>query len=159
MAILASFEPFEYTGVRPEELEDFLEDFEDDVLFTDTAAFFIVRPPIDDTTEGAVSPGAEEERAVGLDPIPIQTPRTTHIIVHKALVTNVQVEELPAEESETAGVDLSPTGNLLITVAATPEGVERIVFASEYGTLWLAAEDEEAPEPATPVRTSGNIYE
>jgi pilus assembly protein CpaB len=159
VAILASFEPFEYTGVRPEELEDFLEDFGDDVLFTDTAAFFIVRPATDETTEGAASPEDEEEEAIGLAPIPIQTPRTTHIIVHKALVTNVQVEELPPEESEAAGVDLSPTGNLLITIAATPEGVERIVFASEYGRLWLAAEDEEAPEPVTPVRTSGNIYE
>ena len=56
-------------------------------------------------------------------------------------------------------VTVDPAKADKVTLAATPEQVERIVFASEYGTLWLAAEDEEAPEPVTPVRTSGNIYE
>ncbi len=90
----------------------------------------------------------------------LQTPNTTHIIIHKILVTGIQVEELPADEPDAIGaVELSPTGNLLITIAASAEDIEKIVFTAEHGTLWLALEDADAPVVATDIRRRANIYE
>ena len=33
----------------------------------------------------------------------VKSPNSTHIIIHKVIVTNVQVETLPAEEEQTEG--------------------------------------------------------
>jgi pilus assembly protein CpaB len=89
---------------------------------------------------------------------------TTKIILHKLLVTNVQVEQLPqssAEEdgSERTGPDLAPTGNLLLTLAVDVEQAERIVFAAEHGTIWLSAQDEDTTEEGSTLRTPRNIYD
>jgi pilus assembly protein CpaB len=90
----------------------------------------------------------------------LQTPNSTHLIIHKVLVTGVQVEELPTESTdETGAVELAPTGNLLITLAAVAEDLEKIIFTAEHGSLWLALEDPEAPEPVTDIRSRENIYQ
>lgn len=158
VAVIASFEPFEYTYVHPEELEEVLSVFDqDDVIYSDDGVFIVRRTlPADALVEG------EEEETIALEAAPFETPFSTRIIFHKALVTNVQAEELPPEESETDGsaaVELAPTGNLLITLAVPPDAVEEIVFTAEFGFLWLAAEDEEAAEPDTEITTRGNIYQ
>ncbi len=91
-----------------------------------------------------------------------KTPSSTHLIIHNALVTNIQVERLPAAtdeaSAEQSGVELAPTGNLLVTLAMEPDDVERIVFTAEFGTVWLAQESETAPEAATRIQTRGTIY-
>jgi pilus assembly protein CpaB len=91
-----------------------------------------------------------------------KTPSSTHLIIHNALVTNIQVERLPAEtdeaSAEQSGVELAPTGNLLVTLAMEPDAVERIVFTAEFGTVWLAQESETSPEAATRIQTRGTIY-
>ena len=76
-------------------------------------------------------------------------------------MTGVQVEEEPRESSDGTAtvVEFSPTGNLLITLAATAEDAEKIVFTAEHGFVWLALEDPEAPEPETEIRSRANIYE
>ena len=88
---------------------------------------------------------------------------TTKMMLHKVLVTNVQVEQLPqepgdGEEIDGAQPDLAPTGNQLITLAVDVPQVERIVFAAEHGTIWLTKEPEDATEGGTEIRTPGNIY-
>jgi len=91
-----------------------------------------------------------------------KTPNTTHIALHKVLVTSIQVERLPREtDSETAaetGIELAPTGNLLITLAADAPDIERMIFASEFGTIWLAHEPENAPEDGTLIQTRLTVY-
>ncbi len=91
-----------------------------------------------------------------------KTPSSTHLIIHNALVTNIQVERLPAAtdeaSAEQSGVELAPTGNLLVTLAMEPDDVERIVFTAEFGTVWLAQESETSPEAATRIQTRGTIY-
>ncbi len=90
------------------------------------------------------------------------TPSSTHLIIHNALVTNIQVERLPAAtdeaSAEQSGVELAPTGNLLVTLAMEPQDVERTVFSAEFGSVWLAQESETAPDKATRIQTRGTIY-
>jgi pilus assembly protein CpaB len=89
---------------------------------------------------------------------------TTKVILHKLLVTNVQVEQLPqtpelGESAEASGPDLAPTGNLLVTLAAETAQAERIVFTAEHGTVWLTAQDEATSEDGSRLRIPRNIYD
>lgn len=92
-------------------------------------------------------------------------PDTTHILMHKVLVTEVQVEEIPiqptAEEGATQVTQprLAPSGNLLITLALTTPEAERLIFAIEYGTLYMAQEPEDAPETGTRLQTRATVYQ
>lgn len=89
---------------------------------------------------------------------------TTKMILHKLLVTNVQVEQLPQapaddEQPQTSGPGLAPTGNLLVTLAVDVPQAERIVFSAEHGMIWLSAEDADADESGSQLRTPRNIYD
>jgi pilus assembly protein CpaB len=88
----------------------------------------------------------------------------TKVILHKLLVTNVQVEQLPQqaptdENGERSGPDLAPTGNLLVTLAVDVAQAERIVFSAEHGMIWLSAQDEDTTEDSSRLRTPRNIYD
>ena len=110
-----------------------------------------IEEAVDDTIEQS------EENATAT-----KTPSSTHLIIHNALVTNIQVERLPVTtdeaSAEQSGVELAPTGNLLITLAMEPEEAERTVFSAEFGSVWLAQESETAPEDATQIQTRATIY-
>jgi pilus assembly protein CpaB len=89
---------------------------------------------------------------------------TTKMILHKLLVTNIQVEQLPkaqpeSEDGQPTGPNLAPTGNLLVTLAVDVPQAERIVFSAEHGTIWLSAQDEDADESGSRLRTPRNIYD
>lgn len=107
-----------------------------------------------------VDPDAEESDEEAAD-LP-QTPNSSGIILHKAIVTNVQVEELPAEttteSAQEQGVEVAPTGNLLVTIAAEASYIEKIVFTAEWGSVWLALEGELAAEEFDQVQTRNLIY-
>lgn len=140
VAVIASFEPFDLTSVEPGD-EESLEEVLERII---------------------VLPGEESEDGQAGSQLNLQTPNSTRLILHKVLVTGIQVEELPTEpEDGTQGgpVELAPTGNLLITLAATAGDVEKIVFTAEHGFLWLALEDEDAPEIDTPIQTRSTIYQ
>ncbi len=126
-------------------------------------AFFASFDPFD---YGSPEPGEPIPVSLdeGLDTIPdakLRTPNSTHIILHKLIVTNVQVERLPAglESDETpAGLELAPTGNLLVTLAVPVRDAEKVIFTAEHGTVWLAIEAEDAPTTGTGIQTRGTIY-
>jgi pilus assembly protein CpaB len=88
---------------------------------------------------------------------------TTKVILHKLLVTNVQVEQLPQatgdDDGERTGPDLAPTGNLLVTLAVSTAQAERIVFTAEHGTVWLTAQNEDTTEDGSQLRVPRNIYD
>ena len=135
VAVIASFDPFDLNTIEPTELEV---------------------GEIVDPSEIFVGSSGGEATGLGL-----KTPVSTHLILHKVLVTNVQFEQLPRATGEDLPEDappLGPTGNLLVTLAAPAEAVEKIVFTAEHGFLWLAAEGEDAAEPATPVQTRATVY-
>lgn len=134
VAVVASFDPFDLNSIEPTELE--------------------VGEIVDPSEIFVGSSGGTESQS-------LRTPESTHLILHKVLVTNVQFEQLPRAVGDDVPEDappLGPTGNLLITLAAPPEAVERIVFTAEHGFLWLAAEGEDAAEPVTPVQTRATVY-
>ncbi len=86
---------------------------------------------------------------VGSLPDTITQVETTHFLLHQVLVTRVQLEELPREELDAEGnpVDagsISPTGNLLVTLALETKDVERLVFAAEFGMIWMSYEPADA---------------
>lgn len=138
VAVVASFDPFQLDGLEP----SFLEPGQDGAALTEVS------------TES-------EERTVR------SSPNTSHILLHKVLVTNVQVEQLPVapegEEATEEGTptytpDLAPTGNLLISLAMTAPDIERMVFTAEFGNIWLALEPANAPEGNTYIQTRGSVY-
>ena len=93
-----------------------------------------------------------------------QSPNTTHVILHKIAVTGVQADEqsedaLTVDSGNEEEAAKAPTTNLLVSLAVDAPSAERIVFAAEHGTLWLAAEPTTASESGTKIVTRGNEYE
>lgn len=92
-----------------------------------------------------------------------KTPNETHFLLHKVLVTRVQAAPVSAPEqdpeAEETGPDPLPAGSLLVTLAVDAPSVERIVFAQEFGRLWLTVEPETATEDGTSIKHRGNIFE
>jgi pilus assembly protein CpaB len=108
--------------------------------------------PFDLTANGELPPGT-----------PKKTPNSTHIILHKVLVTNVQMAELPKDKKSDDTTDAdnkpeaAPKGALLVTLALDATSVQRVVFTAEYGHLWLSAEPSDAPDGQTRVETIGTV--
>ena len=91
----------------------------------------------------------------------VKSPSATSLILHNVLVTSVQLEQLPrtvGEELPADTPDLAPTGNLLITLAASTDAVERLVFTAEHGYIWLAAEGADVVDSPTYIQTRETIY-
>jgi pilus assembly protein CpaB len=122
----------------------------------DTVAVFASFAPFD--VKGLVGPDGK--------PLPdgIQTPNSTHIILHKIPVTAVQIDTqndtnaIGSNDKSSDAANAAPTGNLLVSLAVDGPSAERIVFAAEHGTVWLASEPSGAPETGTKIVTRGNEY-
>jgi pilus assembly protein CpaB len=92
-----------------------------------------------------------------------KTANTTHLELHKVLVTNVQFQSLGGaavalEEVAAEGVDSAAQGKYLVTLAIDAPAVEQLVFAAEHGFVWLSAEPKDASEGGTKIVTRGNVY-
>ncbi len=102
------------------------------------------------------SSGTEEDGSETPDEV-------THLILHKILVTNVQLtsrntsQASPTGGSDDGGPGAAPTGKVLVTLAVDAPSVERIVFVAEHGSMWLGAEPEDAPEGGTTIQTRETI--
>lgn len=57
--------------------------------------------------------------------------------------------------AEAQGTD--PVGKLMITLALDAPSVERVVYAAEYGRLWLSSEPKDAQESGIKVRTRADV--
>jgi pilus assembly protein CpaB len=71
--------------------------------------------------------------------------------LHKVLVTSVQgapSTTVPAEGAEATGnqAPAVPEGSMLVTFAVNADTAEKIVYASEFGRIWLSLEPEDAEE-------------
>ena len=47
---------------------------------------------------------------------------------------------------------------MLVTLALSSPQVEQVVFAAEFGHIWLTAENADADESGTRVVTLGEVY-
>jgi pilus assembly protein CpaB len=101
----------------------------------------------------------------GADPAgPKKSPNTTHVILHKVLVTNVQVTTTGAtkttsdvKKADDSTPDAAPKGAVLVTLALDATSVQRVVFTAENGSLWLSAEPSDAPDGQIPIETLGTV--
>jgi len=136
VAVIASFDPFDLGSVEPGD-EEALEEARDTIIVI----------------------GTGPEEGPGQTPVALKTPNSTRLVIHKVLITGIQLQQAPrVSEDDSTPVEFAPTGNLLITMAASAEDVEKIVFTAEHGFVWLALEHADSPEPDTEIRTRGNIY-
>jgi pilus assembly protein CpaB len=85
----------------------------------------------------------------------------THMVLHQILVTDVQggTPAAAPSPSKSATASTAPTSAVLVTLAMDAPSVERVVFAAEFGKLWLAAEPPNAPQGGTKIVTGGNVYQ
>ncbi|MEA2971858.1 MAG: pilus assembly protein CpaB [Actinomycetota bacterium] len=99
---------------------------------------------------GKVRPGDSVAVLVSFD-----DPTTTHLFLQKVPVTGVRTEggEPITGAPEAAG----PVGNLLVTLALDAPSVERVVFAAEHGSLWLANQPTNSNEGGTQVQTRAGM--
>ena len=99
-----------------------------------------------------------------------QSPNTSHLTFHKITVTAVQFAEGDAgsteadsDDDEAAAEDTeaepAPTNQVLVTLALDSPQVEQVVFAAEFGHIWLTAENADADESGTRVVTLGEVYD
>ena len=85
----------------------------------------------------------------------------THLLLHKVLVTRVQglaAAPEPATAEEAAAATLPIPAPVLVTFAVSAADAERIVFAAEYGTIWLSDEPATAVESGAAGQTWGSVY-
>lgn len=93
---------------------------------------------------------------------------TTQLSIHKVLVTAVQrapegaaAKPAPsasaAAEPDPRDVNL-PTGSLMITVAVNDINAGRIIFASEFATIWLSKEPLDAQDNGPRIMQRPEVY-
>ncbi len=80
-----------------------------------------------------------------------QSVQATDILINSVLVVEVQADSTPnftaSEEEDGGGAVLAPSTSFIITFALDPADAARVVFAAEYGKLWLASQtpDDDGP--------------
>lgn len=122
---------------------------------------------------GRLVPGDTVGIFVSLDSGAIQAradKETTKLTVRKALVTAIQraPQAAPAATpAPTAGTDPNaadpkdttlPTGSLMLTVAVTDVDAAKIVFAAEYGKMWLSKEPTDATDSGPRIIERTEVY-
>ena len=108
------------------------------------------------------------------NPAAAQTPNTTHLTLSNILVTGVQYSQedsqrvsevqTAAADGETdattlaATVDEAPGQQLLITLALSSAEVEQIVFAAEFGLIYLTGQNADTDIEGTRIVTLSQVY-
>lgn len=82
---------------------------------------------------------------------------TTQFVFHRVLITGIQRTAAPAQE-ETPDTPALPTGTIMVTVAVDDATAARIVFAAEFGTIWLSKEPSDAIQGAPEIIRKNRIY-
>jgi pilus assembly protein CpaB len=121
---------------------------------------------------GALSVGDTVGVVLSFEPFDLpdtdnQSPNMTHLTFHKVLVTAVQFadgegpttsEDGDDDADEETEAETAPTNQVLVTLALSSPQVEQVVFAAEFGHIWLTAENADADESGTGVITLGEVY-
>lgn len=131
-------------------------------------------PEVDDPNEGLTLDATAEDTLAFVDQTELYPGQSTRILAERVLITGIQAEELPIEidapiidegdeeviDAEPPGPEITqaPTGNYLISLALRAFDVERVVFAQEFGSLWLARDPEGTDHTGTQVQDTESIY-
>ncbi len=131
---------------------------------------------------GVLTPGARVAVIASFEPFELQnqnpvtingvvvkadgkTPSTTRTLVHKVLVTNVQLTGSVNSTEETNDQNTAssskpgeaPTSQMLVTLALSGSDTEKLVFAQEFGKLYLSIEPLDAPATGPGIQTWGSV--
>lgn len=96
-----------------------------------------------------------------------QVPYTSHLTLNQILVTNVRysvadsqrvADQQSGDATSDPTVDEAPTGQLIVTFAVTAPEAEQIVFAAEFGLVWLTAQNADTDSTGTRILTIGQVY-
>jgi Flp pilus assembly protein CpaB len=81
----------------------------------------------------------------------------TKQIFHKVLVTAVQqgTTTQPKKDSDATS---KPVDRVMVTLARTTADIEEIVWAQEFGSVWLTIEPEKADETGSRVVGGGTVF-
>jgi pilus assembly protein CpaB len=95
----------------------------------------------------------------------------TKLTLNKVLITSVQlsqgdVERLeeaddpdtPEDESVDEAGSEAPGGELLVTLALTTPQVEQVVYAAEFGAIWLTRQNEATDTEGSRILTVDQVY-
>jgi pilus assembly protein CpaB len=90
----------------------------------------------------------------------------THLVLHQVLVTRIQgvTADQAAEASksgqtdeqqddQSSGAEPAPQGSLMITMAVSANDAEQVIFAGEYGHIWLSLENKDSTDNGTRIVT------
>jgi pilus assembly protein CpaB len=105
--------------------------------------------------------------------LPTQTPNTTKLTLNSILVTSLQLSRNDAERTTAtqtndedngdqpviaADVSEAPGDQLLVTLAISAPEVEQIVFAAEFGRIWLTAQNAATDDSGSRILTLDQVY-
>lgn len=114
---------------------------------------------VGDTVGVFASFAAETDTATGTE-----TPAVTDVVLHRVLVTGVQfgTADVDAVQENMSGDDQTvtraPNGQVLVTLAVDTAAASKIVFSSEFGTVWLTLEGPRATLGDTPIVDKTNVF-
>lgn len=130
----------------------------------DKVGFVISFEDFNGITTTTVSP-------VPVDPnAPVEPPpsvRTTKLTLNDILITSVQLTaaDVEAETTSTDPADeasatksQAPSGQLLVTFAVSTPQAEQIVFAAEFGLIWLTLQNDATTTDGSRILTTDQIY-
>lgn len=104
--------------------------------------------------------------------LPTRTPNTTKLTLNSILVTSLQLSRDDAErttETRTsdedgdqpviaADIGEAPGDQLLVTLAVSAPEVEQIVFAAEFGRIWLTGQNANTDDSGSRILTLDQVY-
>lgn len=117
-----------------------------------------------------VSIALESQRALGGNLTPGDTvgiiistdettedPALTRTILHKVLVSRVSGGNLTSE-TDKGKEDASPATTVVVTFAVSASDAEKVVYAANYGKVWLSLEPADAVVTGTTGVTAESVY-
>ena len=81
---------------------------------------------------------------------------TTKLVFQSVLVTDVQGAPAPTDGKTGQA---APTGSVLVTLARPAADVQRIIYAAQYGTIWLSSEPADSVAGALPTVTREDVLQ
>jgi pilus assembly protein CpaB len=124
--------------------------------------------PFELATSGAPTADPESPDAA----LPTRTPNTTKLTLNGIVVTALQLSRDDAErttETRTsdgdgdqpviaADIREAPGDQLLVTLAVSAPEVEQIVFAAEFGRIWLTGQNADTDDSGSRILTLDQVY-
>jgi pilus assembly protein CpaB len=126
-----------------------------------TASFDQATAPPEEAADETAPPNSA---VAPIDADPLDLGDISHITLHKVIVTDVSLtpstlksyDDVEVSDDDPTGT--TPDGLVYVTLAGDAPSVERIIFAAEFGTIWLSYEPAGASESGTNFVTRDNVY-